>query len=110
MRLTLPKLTLPGRRLQVGASATTALVAAAARVERFGLQSGRARRFVVFESGSRSKQVDGTEFVECAFASPAMGGPPRIKAFKGEQAFTGAIPSVTQSSHSAVYFMNGQGE
>ena len=200
MRLTLPKLTLPGRRLQFGASATIALVAgaalllsvnylsarhfrrwdwtssrlytlsdktkqilqdvtrkheevkitallsptqelydsvrellanysaacpalkvefldsareptrAAALVKKFGLQSEQELRFVLFESGSRSKQVDVTEFVEYDYSSPAMGGPPRIKAFKGEQAFTGAILSVTQSSQSAVYFMKGHGE
>jgi len=84
-------------------------VRAEALVKKFGLQSAMDLRFVVFECGGRSKQVDLGEFIEYDFSSP-MGGQPRVKAFKGEQAFTGAILSVMQSEQAAICFTTGHGE
>ena len=80
---------------------------AEALVKRLGLQSDKV---VVFESAGRSKQVDITEFLDYDFSAAGMGGPPRIRGFKGEQAFTGAVLSVTEPTQTTVCFSTGHEE
>ena len=65
---------------------------------------------VVFQSGSRRKYLSDSELADYDFTSMAMGGEPRVSAFKGEDAFTSAILSVTQTESPIVWFTSGHGE
>ncbi|MEP6994434.1 MAG: Gldg family protein, partial [Acidobacteriota bacterium] len=64
---------------------------------------------VVFRSGDRKKYVEEDKLADFDFGG-GMGGAPEIKAFKGEEAFTSAILSVTEDRASKVYFSKGHGE
>ncbi len=78
-----------------------------ALLKQHNIQSETQLRTVFFESEGRSKQVDISEVVEYDYEGAEEGLPPRVKAFKGEQAFTGAILSVTQDTQSAICFLKG---
>ncbi len=75
-------------------------------VDEFGIKSST----VVFRSGDRKKYVTGDQLAEMDYSRARMGGEPSIKAFKGEQAFTSAILSVTQQKTPKVVFTTGHGE
>lgn len=61
---------------------------------------------VVFDCDGRSKYVREDEIADIDKAS----GIDRIKAFKGEQAFSSAIQGVVQKTVPVVYFLTGHGE
>lgn len=65
---------------------------------------------VIFEAGSRHKYVSDTDLAEYDYSSMAMRGEPRVKAFKGEDAFTSAIISVTQAQSPLAWIVTGHGE
>ncbi|MBI3322015.1 MAG: GldG family protein [Candidatus Omnitrophica bacterium] len=65
---------------------------------------------VVFRSGSRQKYLADPELAEYDYASLQFGGQPRVKAFKGEEAFTSAIVSVTQAASPLAWMITGHGE
>lgn len=65
---------------------------------------------VVFQRGARHKHVSDSDLAEYDYSGAAMGGEPRIKAFKGEEAFTSAILSVTQDTAPLLWFVGGHGE
>ncbi len=65
---------------------------------------------VVFDNGGRSKHVTANDIVDMDYAGLPYGQPARRMAFKGEQAFSSAIQSVTQAKSPAVYFLAGHGE
>jgi ABC-type uncharacterized transport system involved in gliding motility auxiliary subunit len=65
---------------------------------------------VVFQAGSRHKYLSDTELAEYDYGPMQLGGQPRVKAFKGEEAFTSAIISVTQAEAPLVWFTSGHGE
>ncbi len=76
-----------------------------------------ARRFqvpeangVVFDAGGRSRYVGGKELVEMDYTPMRVGQPPTKVAFRGEQAFSSAIQSITQARRPVVYFLQGHGE
>ena len=64
---------------------------------------------VIFASGVRSKYVSKEEMVEME-GGQGYGTPPRIKAFKAEGAFLGAIQTVTEGEPPVVCFLTGHGE
>ncbi len=64
---------------------------------------------VIFAHGSRSKYVSKDEMVEME-GGPGEGGPARIKSFKAEGAFLGAIQAVTEGEPPTIYFLTGHGE
>jgi hypothetical protein len=64
----------------------------------------------VFSSGGRSKYVSVGEIMEYDYTALMMNQPPEKTAFKGEQAFSSAILSVTQAKRPVVYFLKGHGE
>jgi ABC-type uncharacterized transport system involved in gliding motility auxiliary subunit len=73
--------------------------------------SPEAFHLVIFKSGSRHKYISGVEeLADYDFSVMSMGGEPRVKAFKGEAAFTSAIVSVTQAEQPLVWFASGHGE
>ena len=65
---------------------------------------------VVFQAGSRHKYLSDTELADYDYSAASQGGQPSVKAFKGEEAFTSAILSVTQSNSPLVWFTSGHGE
>ena len=81
-----------------------------ARAEVFFKESGVRLNTVVFRSGDRRKYVEEDKLADFDFAGAGMGGAPSVKAFKGEEAFTSAILSVTEDRQSRVYFTKGHGE
>jgi ABC-type uncharacterized transport system involved in gliding motility auxiliary subunit len=65
---------------------------------------------VVFDYNGRSKYVGASEIVEYDYSPMTIGERPQKVAFKGEQAFSSAIQSVTQGRRPVVYFLEGHGE
>ncbi len=65
---------------------------------------------VVFRSGDRKKYVEESALADFDFGGAMGGGPPEIKAFKGEEAFTSALLDVTESRVTKIYFTSGHGE
>ena len=64
---------------------------------------------VIFESGDRNKYIGNQEIADYDYQG-FLGGAPRLKAFKGESAFTSAILSVTEARQPVLYFVKGHGE
>jgi ABC-type uncharacterized transport system involved in gliding motility auxiliary subunit len=65
---------------------------------------------VVFESQGRSKFVGADDIVEYDYQAVAYGQLPEEVAFRGEQAFSSAIQSVTEAEKPRIYFLQGHGE
>lgn len=65
---------------------------------------------VVFDAGGRTKYVRASDLVEMDLSPLQWGATPRLAAFKGEQAFSSALQSVTQGRRPIVYFLQGHGE
>ncbi len=85
---------------------TRNLARAQALVKEYGVREGA----VVFRSGEKKKYVTLDQLVEYDFSRAEMGGVPSMKAFKGEQEFTSAILTVTESKTPGVLFVTGHGE
>ena len=81
-----------------------------ARAEMLVKEFGVSGPSVVFKSGDRKKYVSVDQLAELDFSRARMGGEPTIKAFKGEQEFTSAILTVTESKTPKVLFTTGHGE
>ena len=65
---------------------------------------------VVFRSGDRTKFVPEDKLADYDFAGMGQGGAPSLKAFKGEEAFTSAIVSVTETKQPKIVFSKGHNE
>ena len=65
---------------------------------------------VVFRSGDRKKFVPEDKLADFDFAGMGAGGAPSLKAFKGEEAFTSAIVSVTETKQPKIVFSKGHNE
>ncbi len=65
---------------------------------------------VVFTAGERSKYVTSSQMAEMDYSGMQMGQAPQVRAFKGEEAFTAAIVSITSETVPKVYFTTGHGE
>lgn len=65
---------------------------------------------VVFQSGTRHKYLSDTDLADYDYASLEFSAQPTLKSFKGEEAFTSAILSVTQTVQPLVWVTNGHGE
>jgi ABC-type uncharacterized transport system involved in gliding motility auxiliary subunit len=81
-----------------------------ARAEALVKEFGVSRPSVVFKCEDRKKFVTEDQLAEMDFSRARLGGEPTVKAFKGEQEFTSAILSVTQSRTPKVVFTTGHGE
>ncbi len=82
-----------------------------ARAQALVNEAGIKENTVVFRSGDRKDYVEESKLADFDFAGMGMGGgQPSVKAFKGEQAFTSAILSVTEARRPKVYFSKGHGE
>ena len=65
---------------------------------------------VIVHAGTRHKYLSDTDLAEFDYDAMGMGQPPRIRSFKGEEAITSAILSVTQSTQPLVWVTTGHGE
>ncbi len=65
---------------------------------------------VIFRSGTRHKYLSDTDLAEYNYSTMTNQGEPRVKAFKGEAAFTSAILGITQADSPLVWFISGHGE
>lgn len=81
-----------------------------ARGEVFFKESGAKVGTVAFRSGDRRKYVEEDKLADFDYAGAGMGGAPGIKAFKGEEAFTSALLSVTESRQPKIVFSKGHDE
>lgn len=81
-----------------------------ARAEKLVKEFGVRGATVVFQAGDKKKYVTEDQLAELDFSRARLGGEPSIKAFKGEQEFTSALLSVTQTKIPKVLFTSGHGE
>lgn len=65
---------------------------------------------VVFECDGRTKFVSADDLQDVDYSGVMRGEAPQPTSFKGEQAFSSAIQSITQSRPPVVYFLRGHGE
>ncbi|MFM8684323.1 MAG: GldG family protein [Chthoniobacterales bacterium] len=73
-------------------------------------QFGPEENLVIVEMDGRSKQVSAIDMAEYDYLTQITGEPPRLRAFKGEQALTSALLEVSEPKQRKVYFLQGQGE
>lgn len=60
--------------------------------------------------GKRQKFLSDSDLADYDYAAMGLGGQPTVKAFKGEEAFTSALLTVTQSSQPLAWIVSGHGE
>lgn len=77
-------------------------------VEQYGLAT--ATDVVVFESGADRRVVDSAKLAEYDYSGLQFGAEPTMTAFKGEEAFTGAILELVERRKPKVLFTSGHGE
>jgi ABC-type uncharacterized transport system involved in gliding motility auxiliary subunit len=65
---------------------------------------------VVLRSGSRHKYLSDVELADYDDAGMTIDAEPRVKAFKGEEAFTAALLGVTQATPPRLWLTGGHGE
>ena len=65
---------------------------------------------IVFDAGGRRKYVRASELTEYDYTPIQAGQAPERANFKGEQAFSSAIYSITHARKPLVYFLQGHGE
>lgn len=73
-------------------------------------QFGPEENLVIVDFGGRSKTINAADMADYDFMPQMNGEPPRVKAFKGEQAITSALLELAEPQKAAVYFLQGQGE
>ncbi|MBE2179069.1 MAG: GldG family protein [Chthoniobacterales bacterium] len=73
-------------------------------------QFGPEENLVILEMDGRSKQISAVDMADYDFMPQLNGEPPRVQAFKGEQALTGALLELAEPRQRTVYFLQGQGE
>lgn len=73
-------------------------------------QFGPEENLVIVETAGRSKQISAVDMADYDLMPQLTGDPPRVAAFKGEQALTGAIIELGEKTPRTVYFLQGQGE
>ncbi len=79
-------------------------------LKKFKIVSPTMANLVVFEQGDKNKYVYNKDIVEMDYSGARFRQAPRVKAFKGEQAFTSAILNLTQEKQPVAYFVSGHGE
>jgi ABC-type uncharacterized transport system involved in gliding motility auxiliary subunit len=65
---------------------------------------------VVFEAGDERRVVDTSSLADWDYSGLQMGAQPTMTAFKGEEAFTGAILELVEARKPRVLFTTGHGE
>lgn len=83
------------------------LVRAKELVEKYGISESNV---IVVTAGESKKFIYQSDLAEMDYSGIQMGRPPTIKAFKGEEAITSAILSVTEELRMTIGFLTGHGE
>lgn len=65
---------------------------------------------LVLDSDGHSKVVNATDMADYDTGEAMYGQPPRLTAFKGEQAVTSALLEVSEAKQNKIYVLNGHGE
>ena len=78
-------------------------------VREFGLGPDEVN-IIIVAAGARHQQIAEAELAEYDYGAMELGGEPRVSAFKGEEAITGAILSVTQGTAPTLWCTAGHGE
>ncbi len=65
---------------------------------------------VIFKTGVRHKYLSDTDLADYDYSTMTMTAEPRVKAFKGEDAFTSAIVSLAQAQQPLIWLTDGHGE
>lgn len=73
-------------------------------------QFGPEENLVIVEMDGRTKQIGAVDMAEYDYLAQVTGEPPRLRAFKGEEALTSALLEVSEPKQRTVYFLQGQGE
>lgn len=71
---------------------------------------GPAENLVIVEMGGRSRQISAVDMADYDPMPQFTGDPPRVAAFKGEQALTSAFIGLGEPKERKAYFLQGQGE
>lgn len=71
---------------------------------------GANENIVILDCGGRTKFVNAADMAEYDMGGAMYGQPPVLKAFKGEQALTGALLEINEEKQNKLYAMTGQGE
>ena len=71
---------------------------------------GANENVVILDYDGRSKFVNASDMAEIDQSGIMMGQPPTVKAFKGEQAITGALLELTEEKQNKIYLLVGHGE
>jgi ABC-type uncharacterized transport system involved in gliding motility auxiliary subunit len=83
------------------------VAAAQSIVNKYKLTRGNV---VVFERGSDRRIVQSSDLADYDYSGMQFGQGPKMKGFKGEQMFTGAILDLTEAHKPKVLFTTGHGE
>lgn len=75
---------------------------------KFGFGDGE--NLLIVEMGGRSKQISAVDMADYDMMPQLTGDPPRVAAFKGEQALTSALIGLSEPKERKIYFLQGQGE
>ena len=70
---------------------------------------GANENIVILDYDGRTKFVNATDMADYDQSGMMYGQPPQLKAFKGEQALTGAMLQVIENSQSKLYLLGGKG-
>lgn len=65
---------------------------------------------LIVQAGSRHKYLSDTDLADYDYAALDFGAAPTVKTFKGEDALTSAIVSVTQATQPLIWITRGHGE
>jgi hypothetical protein len=71
---------------------------------------GADENVVILDYDGHSKLVNGPDLAEYDSSGAMFGQPPKLTAFKGEQALTSALLEIVEARQNKVYFLGGQGE
>ena len=69
-----------------------------------------ALNLIIFQAGTRHKYLSDTDLAEYDYTAMQFGGQPKVKSFKGEDAFTSAIINITQARSPLIWVTKGHGE
>lgn len=71
---------------------------------------GASDNIVILDYKGKSKFVNAQDMADMDMSQTMMGGPPTMKAFKGEEAITSALMELTEEKQNKLYFVSGHGE
>ena len=69
-----------------------------------------ADNLIILDCDGRSRFLNMTEMADFDMRPMTHGDPPRLLAFRGEQALTGALISILHPEQKVIYFLQGHGE